>query len=54
MRHSPINDGYIIKEEEYEEIQSLLRKLRDRLLATDSVGDAIVSEVMEILQVTKN
>lgn len=54
MRHSPINDGYIIKEEEYEEVQTLLRKLRDRLLATDSVSDEILCEAMDILKITKN
>lgn len=54
MRYSPINDGYIIKEDEYEDLKAMLDKLELRLMALDSVGESMVNDIQAILKTNED
>lgn len=54
MRYSPINDGYIIREEEYEELKAMLDKLELRLISLDSVGESMVKDIQTILKTNED
>jgi PHD/YefM family antitoxin component YafN of YafNO toxin-antitoxin module len=51
VRHSPINEGYIIKEDEYEQVMETLDKLHLRLLVIDSVSSDEIEKIVKILTV---